>query len=37
MKDDSPSRNTFNTPSFPTISDYDDLEQNTDDHFTLLM
>ena len=35
MTDDSPSRDTFNTPSFPTISDYDDLQQNTDGHITL--
>ena len=29
MTDDSPYQDdTFNTPSFPTISDYDDLEQN---------
>ena len=35
MTDDSPSRNTFNTPSFPLISDYDGLEQNTDGHNTL--
>ena len=35
MTDDSPSRDTFNTPGFPTISDYDDLEQNTDGHITL--
>ena len=35
MTDDSPSRDTFNTSSFPTILDYDDLEQNTDGHITL--
>ena len=35
MTDDSPSRDTFNTSRFPTISDYDDLEQNTDGHITL--
>ena len=35
MTDDSPSRNTCNTPSFPTISDYDGLEQNTHGHNTL--
>ena len=35
MTDDSTSRNTFNTSSLPTISDYDDLEQNTDGHVTL--
>ena len=33
--DDSLSRDTFSAPSFPTISDYDGLEQNTDDHNTL--
>ena len=32
MIDDSPSQGTFNTRSFPTISGYDGLEQNTDDH-----
>ena len=35
MTDDSTSRDTFNTPSFPSISDYDGLEQNTDSHNTL--
>ena len=35
MADDSPSRDTCNTPSFPTISDYDGLEQNTHGHNTL--
>ena len=35
MTDDFPSRDTFNTPSFPIISDCDNLEQNTDDHITL--
>ena len=35
MTDDSPSRNTFNTADFPSISDYDGLEQNTDSHNTL--
>ena len=35
MTDDSPSQNTFHRPSFPTISDYDGQEQNTDDHNTL--
>ena len=35
MTDDSPSRNTCNTPSFPTISDYDGLEQNTHGHNNL--
>ena len=30
MTDDSPSRNTFNKLSFPTISDYDGLEQKTE-------
>ena len=29
MTDDSPSRGTCNTPSFPTISDYYGLGQNT--------
>ena len=29
MTDDLPSRDTCNTPIFPTISDYDLLEQNT--------
>ena len=33
--DDSLSRDTFSAPSFPTVSDYDGLEQNTDDHNTL--
>ena len=36
MTDNSLSRdNTCNTPSVPTISDYDDLEQNTDCRITL--
>ena len=35
MTDDSPSRNMFNTPSFPTISDHDGLEQNKECHNTL--
>ena len=35
MTDDSLSRDTFNTPSFLAISDYDSLEQNTDGHNTL--
>ena len=35
MTDYSPSRDTSNTPSFPPISDCDDLEQNTDGHNTL--
>ena len=35
MTDCSPSRDTFNTPNFPTISDYDGLEQNADGHITL--
>ena len=35
MTDNSPSRDTFNTPSFPTISDYDGLEQNSHGHNTL--
>ena len=35
MTDDFPSRDTFNTASFPIISDYDNLEQNADDHITL--
>ena len=34
MPDDSPSWDTFNTPSFPAISDYDGLEQNADGHST---
>ena len=36
MTDDSPSRNKCNTPSFPTISEYDGLEQNTYGHNTLV-
>ena len=32
MIDDSPSQGTFNTTSFPTISGYECLEQNTDGH-----
>ena len=35
MTDDSLSQNTFNTPSFPAISDYDGLEQTTAGHNTL--
>ena len=35
MTDDSPSQNMLNTPSFPTISDYDGLEQNKECHNTL--
>ena len=35
MIDDSPSRDTFNYPSFLTISAYDALEQNTNGHNTL--
>ena len=35
MTDDSPLRGTCNTPTFPTISDYDGLEQNTLGHNTL--
>ena len=35
MTDDSPSRDASNSPSFPAISDYDGLEQNTYDHNTL--
>ena len=35
MTDDLPSRDTFNTSGFPTISDYDDLKQSADDHITL--
>ena len=35
MADDSPSRDTCNIPSFPTTSDCDDLDQNTDGHNTL--
>ena len=35
MTDDSPSRDTFNYPSFLTIADYDALEQNTNDNNTL--
>ena len=35
MTDDSPSRDIFNTSSLPAISDYEDLEQNTDGHVTL--
>ena len=29
VTDDSPSQGTCNTPSFPTVADYDGLEQNT--------
>ena len=36
MTDDSPSQNKCNTPSFPTISEYDGLEQNTYGHNTLV-
>ena len=35
MTDDSPSRGTCNTPSFPTILDYDGLGQNTHGNNTL--
>ena len=35
MTDGLPSQNLFNKPSFPTISDYDDFEQNTFGHITL--
>ena len=35
MTDNSPSRDTYNTPSFPAISDYDGLEQNIDGNNTL--
>ena len=35
MTDDLPSRDIFNTSGFPTISDYDDLKQSSDDHITL--
>ena len=35
MTDDSPSRDTFDYPSFLTISDYDALEQNTNGNNTL--
>ena len=35
MTNDSPSRDTSNTASFPTISDYDGLQQNTDGHNTV--
>ena len=35
MTDDSPSRNTFNTPNFPAISVYDGSEQKTDSYSTL--
>ena len=35
MTDDSKSQDIFTTLSFPTISDYDDLEQNADGHITL--
>ena len=35
MTDDLPSRGTCNIPSFPTISDYDGLEQNIHGHNTL--
>ena len=34
MTDDLPSRDTCNTPSFPAISDYEGLEQNTHGHNT---
>ena len=34
MTDDLPSQDTCNTPSFPTISDYEGLEQNTHGHNT---
>ena len=33
--DDSLSRDTSNTPSFPTIPDYNGLKQDTDVHKTL--
>ena len=36
MADDSPSRDTFRTPSFSIILDYDILEQNTNGHNTLV-
>ena len=32
MTDDSSSQDTSSTPSFPAISNYDGLEQNTDGH-----
>ena len=35
MTDDSQSRDICNTSSFPTISHYDGLEQNTHGHNTL--
>ena len=35
MTDDSPSRDTCNTPRFPTTSDCDGLDQYTDGHNTL--
>ena len=35
MTEDSPPRETCNTPTFSAKSDYDGLEQNTDDHNTL--
>ena len=35
MTNDFSSPDTFNKPSLPIISDYDNLEQNTDDHITL--
>ena len=35
MTDDSPSQNTFNTPNFPAISDYDGSEQKTDSYSIL--
>ena len=35
MADDSPSRHIFNTPSFPTTSTCDGLEENIDGHNTL--
>ena len=35
LTDDSLSRDTYNTPSFPAISDYNGLKQDTDGHNTL--
>ena len=35
MTDDLPSRDTFNTLSFPAVSNFHGLEQNTDGHNTL--
>ena len=35
MTDDSPSRDTSNTPSFPTILDYNGSEEDNDHHDTL--